>query len=264
MAQELRFALVAIKKNIKSGAELRASFVMNIFGMMINNISLIILWAFFIQSVGTVGGWTVPYVIGLQGFAALSFGLIFSIGAGIRRLPEHIASGAFDRFMLSPKNLLLRVATSSLNSSALGDVVFGIICFFIFGALIDASAGQILIIGLLAIFSIVIFFSVSVIVFSAGFFFMDSSAAANGLFELFFTPALFNGGAFQGVMRFVFTFLVPSLAVAALPVEAAADFSFAKLALVGILAALWFFISIGFFRRAVRRYESSNFMTFGG
>ena len=263
MAKEIRFALYAIKKNIQNSAELRTSFLMNIVGMALNNTAFIILWIFFIRSVGVIGGWAAVDIVGLQGFVALSYGIIFSVAMGIRKLPDYVASGAFDRFMLSPKNLLLRVATSAFSAPAVGDIVFGLVCLVIYGLLIHVTIFQILVIILLALLATIVFLAVTITIFSVSFFFIDSSAVANGLFELFLTPALFHGGAFQGTMRFIFTFFIPSLLVGTLPVEAVRNFSFSKLALIGLLTAVWLLISIKIFGRATRKYESSNFMTFG-
>lgn len=263
MMKELQFALYAIKKNIQSSAELRTSFVMNIFGMAINNTAFIILWGFFVKSVGVIGGWTVADIIGLQGFVALCFGIVFSAGAGIRKLADYTASGAFDRFMLSPKNLLVRIATSSFGVSALGDIVFGIVCLGIYAFLIHASIYQILLIALLVLISTIVFLAAAIAIYSTSFFFTDASSVTGSLFELFLTPSLFHGGAFQGVMRFIFTFAVPSLLVGALPVEIVRDISLGKLLLVSVLAIFWFVVSINIFNRAIKKYESSNFMTFG-
>lgn len=263
MMKELKFALYAIKKNIQSSAELRTSFLMNIVGMSINNTAFIILWGFFVKSVGVIGGWTVADIIGLQGFVALCFGIVFSAGAGIRKLADYTASGAFDRFMLSPKNLLVRIATSSFGVSALGDIVFGIVCLGIYAFLIHATVYQILLIGLLVIISTVVFLAAAIAIYSTSFFFTDASSVTGSLFELFLTPSLFHGGAFQGAMRFIFTFAIPSLLIGALPVEIVRDISLGKLLLVGILAIFWFFVSINIFNRAIKKYESSNFMTFG-
>jgi len=260
---DLRFALYAIKKNIQSSAELRTSFWLTVFGMAINNTSFIILWGFFVTSVGAIGGWTVLDIIGLQGFVATCFGIVFSAGGGIRKLADHTASGAFDRFLLSPKNLLVRVATSSFNVSAVGDIAFGIICLGTYAFLIHASFYQVLLIAYLIVASSIVFLSAAITIYSMSFFFMDANSVTSSLFELFLTPALFHGGAFQGVMRFVFTFIVPSLLIGALPVETVRDLSTQKLLLISILAIFWFFISILIFQRAIRKYESSNFMTFG-
>ncbi|QQS21198.1 MAG: ABC-2 family transporter protein [Candidatus Moraniibacteriota bacterium] len=263
MMKELHFALYAIKKNIQSSAELRTSFLMNIVGMSINNTAFIILWGFFVKSVGVIGGWTVADIIGLQGFAALCFGIVFSAGAGIRKLAEYTASGAFDRFMLSPKNLLVRIATSSFGVSALGDIVFGIVCLGIYTFLIQATIQQILLIVLLVAISTMVFLSAAIVIYSTSFFFTDATSVTGSLFELFLTPSLFHGGAFQGAMRFIFTFAIPSLLIGALPVEIVRDISLGKLLLVSVLATFWFIVSINIFKRAVKRYESSNFMTFG-
>src|SRR3989338_3213042 len=219
MMKELYFALYAIKKNIQSSAELRTSFLMNIVGMSINNTAFIILWGFFVKSVGVIGGWTVADIIGLQGFVALCFGIVFSAGAGIRKLADYTASGAFDRFMLSPKNLLIRIATSSFGVSALGDMVFGIVCLGIYAFLIHAGPFQILLAAMLVAISTMVFLAAVIAIFSTSFFFTDASSVTSSFFELFMTPSLFHGGAFQGLMRFIFTFAIPSLLIGAFPVE---------------------------------------------
>ncbi|MEI6659943.1 MAG: ABC-2 family transporter protein [bacterium] len=264
MFKEIKFALYAIKKNIQSSAELRTSFMMNIVGMMINNSAFIILWVFFVKSVGVIGGWTAADIIGLQGFAALSYGVIFSVAVGIRKLPDYVASGSFDRFMLSPKNLLMRVATSAFNASSAGDVIFGAICIIVYGFLIHATTVQVLFAIALIILAVMVFFAIALIANSVSFFITDASGVVTGgLFELFLTPSLFHGGAFQGVMRFIFTFIIPALLIGAVPVEAIKNISVHQLIVTTVMAFVWLFISIKFFYKAVKRYESSNFMTFG-
>src|SRR3989338_3762205 len=263
MWNELRFALYAIKKNIQNSAELRTSFVMNIVGIAVNNIAFIILWTFFIQSVGVVNGWTTTDIVGLQGFVALNLGIVYSIAAGIRKFPETVSNGSFDRILLSPKHLLIRVATSSFGVSAVGDVLFGIICLGIYGFLIQVSLLQILFMCLLVIAATIIFFAVVVIISSISFLLTDPVDVAMGLSDLFITPSIFHGGVFQGATRFVFTFLVPSLLIGSIPVEIVRDISFQKLLLICVLAPIWLCLAVWIFHRGVRKYESANFMTFG-
>ncbi|MFA6006776.1 MAG: ABC-2 family transporter protein [Candidatus Paceibacterota bacterium] len=261
---ELKFALYAIKKNIQSSAELRTSFLMNVIGMALNNIAFIILWVFFVKSVGIIGGWTASDIIGMQGFLAISYGIVFSACGGLRKLADYVSSGSFDRFMLSPKNLLLRIATSAFGASALGDLTFGIVGLIAYAFLIHASVFQILLAIPLIIISTLVFFSAVVTVYSFSFFFVDANTVTTGLFELFMTPTLFHGGAFQGGMRFVYTFIIPSLLVGALPIEAIRNFTPDKIILLFTLSIFWFFLSINIFKYGVRKYESANFMTFGG
>lgn len=263
MIKEIKFAFYAIKKNIQSSTELRTSFLMNVIGMAINNIAFVFLWVYFVKSVGIIGGWTTYDIIGLNGFNAVSFGITMSIFMGIKKTPEYVSSGAFDRFMLSPKNLILRIATSAFSPSAVGDLIFGLICLSIYGFLIHITLLQVIFGIILVIFSSIIFFSMSLMINALSFYFTDASSFTDSVFQLFFTPTLFHGGAFQGAMRFIFTFLLPSLLIAAIPVETIKNISLHGLVIVGVLSFIWLFISIKIFNRSVRKYESSNFMTFG-
>lgn len=263
MNKEIKFGLYAIAKNIQNSAELRGSFLMSVFGMAINNLAFIFLWIYFIKSVGVIGGWTAADIIGLQAFVAISYGLIFSTAMGIRKIPEYVSSGAFDRYLLSPKNLLVRIATASFNVSALGDLLFGLVCFVVYAILISISWPQFLMMLILLVFVIITLFAMTILIGASSFFFTDPQAITAGFFEIFFTPSMFHGGAFQGALRFVFTFIIPSLVIGTLPVEAVRTLSLGKLALVGALSFIWLYISLKFFRSAVKKYESSNFMTFG-
>jgi len=264
MMKELRFAFYAIKKNIQSSAELRTSFLTNIIGMMINNTSFIILWVFFVKSVGVINGWRAADVIGLLGFTTLSYGIVFSPAFGLIKLPDYVANGSFDRFMLSPKSVLMRVATSSFSVSAIGDSIFGMIALAIYGFLIQATVLQVLLMCLLAIIAAFVHLAALIAIYSASFLFSaNADSVTRGFFELFLTPSLFPGGAFQGVMRFFFTFFIPALAVGALPVEIVRDLSLGKLLIVSAVATLWFLLSLKIFYWGVKKYKSSNFMTFG-
>ena len=263
MFKEIKFAIYSIKKNIQSSAELRTSFLMNVIGMAVNNLAFIFLWMFFVKSVGVIGGWRAIDIIGLQGFLAISYGIVLSGAGGLRRVNDYVVSGAFDRFMLSPKNLILRIATSSFGASAVGDVIFGVICLVIYCFLIQVSLFQIFLVVILLFLATVIFFAMTILISSVSFLFTDASSVHDGMFEIFFTPALFHGGAFQGVMRFIFTFLIPSLLIGTIPLEALKDISLSKIILMIVMAFFLFFLSIFLFNRSVRRYESSNFMTFG-
>lgn len=262
--KELTFALCAIKKNIENSAELRTSFVANVIGMMINNVAFVILWGSFVLSVGIIHGWTVTDVIGLQGFMACSFGMAFSAANGLRKIPEYVTNGVFDQCLLSPKHLLIRAATMSFGTSAIGDLFFGVTCLFLYGILSHLTLPQVLLGFFFVLISALMFLAAIIVVISTSFFFMDATIVTTGLFELFLTPSLFHGGIFQGTTRFIFTFLIPSLVVAALPVEIIKHPSLEKIILVTCVAIAWFLLSLKIFYAGVKRYESSNLMTFGG
>lgn len=261
---EFLFALYSLKKNLQSSAELRTSFIMNVLGMIINNSVFILLWTFFVKTVGVINGWQAIDIVALQGFVAWSFGITFSFFSGLRNIPDYVSSGAFDRFMLSPKNLLLRVATSSLGVSSIGDIIFAIVCFITYSIIIHATFAQVFCLILLMITTAITFFSIILIISSISFYFSDPNSVAMGLLELFLTPSMFHGGAFQGVLRLFFTFIVPSLVIGSLPVEIIRHMDYSYLFVIIGLALGWFTIAIKIFYLSVKNYESSNFFTFGG
>lgn len=262
MKKEIIFALYSIKKNIISSAELRVSFLLNIVGMVINNMSFVIIWGFLINTVGNIGGWDFASVLGLQGFTAIAFGVLFGFCFGIVNMPKLIQNGSFDQFLLSPKNVLVRVATSSFNPSALGDIVFGIMCFITYGYIAQITLLQSVLLIVLSFFAVLVFSGIMIITHSLSFYFSESDSVVRGIFDFFFTPALFHGGAFQGKLRFFFTFIVPSLVVGTLPIEAVVGLSTKTMLLAVVISSFWFLLSIWFFNRSVKRYESANFITF--
>lgn len=263
MAHEIKFAIYSIKKNVLNSAELRSSFLMNVVGMALGNGSLLLLWVFFVRSAGIVGGWTSVDIIGLLGFSTLAYGLTASFFYGILKLPEYVSSGSFDHFILSPKNLLLRIATSAFLPSATGDMLSGVICLAVYSFAIRIEPLQILFLIVLSITAAFSFLASAIIIFSISFLVVDPGAATNSAFNLYINPSLFHGGAFQGVMRFIFTFIIPSLLIGTLPVEALKNTSWPNLALIVAVTAFFCFLSIFIFNKALKKYESSNFMTFG-
>jgi len=263
MNSELRFILTAIKKNLKNKAVLKASFFILIFGMFVNNIAFILIWGFFVESVGEVGGWDVKNIIGLQAITGLVYGIVYSVGDGIRKISDDVTSGKFDRYLLSPKNLYLRIIFSSLDVTPIGDVIFGIVFLGIFFYLINVNLLQFTIAIIMVIFAVSIFTAVNLFIQSWSFYFTDSEKVTSGMFDLFFAPSLFHGGAFQGMTRTFFIFVIPSLLIGTIPIEAIRNISYTQIAVAGILSVIWVFISILSFNRGLRKYESANMITFG-
>jgi ABC-2 type transport system permease protein len=93
---------------------------------------------------------------------------------------------------------------------------------------------------------------------------MDGENISNGLYGMFVGSSLYHGGAFTGVLKAIFIFIVPSLLLGAIPIEIINSFSFVKVLLFIVLTVFWLVFSIYFFYRSLRKYESNNFFGFGG
>jgi len=262
--RNVKLALLNIKKNFQNAKELKSAFVTSIVGMCINNIAFIVLWYYFGKMVGNINGWEPFDIFGLYGFSATSFGLVDCFFYGIYNIPTYISTGNFDKYLLTPKNTLLKVSTSAISTSAIGDLVFGIICFLIFAVISKLTFLQVAVSILLMLVASIIFFAFSLICMSVSFYLMDGENISQGLYGMFVSASLYHGGAFTGILKAIFVFIIPSLLLGAIPVELVKSMSLSHICLISLLTIFWLVLSIAFFYRSLRKYESNNFFGFGG
>jgi ABC-2 type transport system permease protein len=264
MWKELKFALYTMRMNLRNAAELRTSFGLQVVGMALSDIAIVFLWFTFLKQVGGIGGWTAPDAVGSMGFSAFSFGMAMTFFFGIMKIPQWVATGGLDRFLLSPKNILLRVTTAEFGLSAVGDILFGALSLIIYAFWVHMSTEASLMLVCAAFCSILATFGALLLTQSVAFYFFDSQTLAQGLWESFLTPSLYAGGAFQGAMRLFFTFIIPALLVGTLPLEAVKHLSWWHLLSIFILSVFFFALSIVVFYRGLRRYESASLGGFSG
>ena len=259
----IKIALLNIKKNFKNAKELKSAFITSIIGMCLNNSAFIVLWYYFGKMVGNINGWEPIDILYLYGFSTTSYGIICSLLYGIFNLPTYIATGTFDRYLTTPKNTLMKVSTSAISTSALGDLLFGILCFIIYIYIAKVSMIQILLSLFFMIITSLVFYSFALLCMSISFYLMDGSNISEGLYGLFLSSSLYHGGAFTGILKAIFVFIIPALLLGAIPVEIIKNMDIIKIIGVIILSIIWFIISITFFYKSLKKYESNNFFGFG-
>ena len=98
---------------------------------------------------------------------------------------------------------------------------------------------------------------------SISFYLMDGHNVSQGLYGMFLSNSLYHGGAFTGFLRVIFTFVMPSLLLGAIPVEIVKNLSISNLIMIILLTIFWFILSIMFFYKSLKKYESNNLFGFG-
>lgn len=255
---ELSMTREYVKSNILSAAELRTSFIMQIVGMAINNISLLAIWLLFFNAFGSINGWSGLEVMALQGFIAISFGFTFSFFSGVMELPKAVLNGSFDSVLLTPRNLYLRILTLATRTSSVGDMLYGFIVLIFYIVAAHLSLVQVVLFLLLLIPSVLILVNFALITSCICFYIPDSEQISNNAFEVMFGPSLYPSGVYQGAMRTIFLFVLPTIAVAGLPVEAVKDLNFLKIGFVWGVGILWTLIAFLVLKHGIRKYESGN------
>ena len=261
--KSLKLALLNIRFNIKNEKELKSAFIISIVGMMLNNAAFLFLWYYFGKTVGELNGWTAVDIFGLYAFSTVSYGIISGFFNGIFSIPTYISTATLDRYLLTPKNVLLKIATSKVSTSAFGDLLYGIICFILFIVLRHLNIYQILFSLFLMILVTIVFYAFSTICMTLSFYMMDGKNVSEGFYSMFLSNSLYHGGAFTGILRLAFTFIIPSLLLGVVPVELVNNFTVDKLLIMIILSLFWLFLSIIFFNKSLKKYESNNLFGFG-
>ena len=98
---------------------------------------------------------------------------------------------------------------------------------------------------------------------SISFYLMDGYNISNGLYGMFIGNSTYHGGAFTGILRFIFIFIMPSLLLGAVPVEIVKTLSVNSLIMIVGLTIVWLIVSVVFFYKSLRKYESNNLFGFG-
>ena len=259
----IKYALTNIIKNIKNEKELKISFIITIIGMAINNTAFLVIWYYFGKEVGDINGWTALDIFGLYGYNTVAYGVINTVLAGIYDIPTMITTAGLDRFLLTPKNVLLKISTSKFRTSAVGDLLFGVICFIVFAIINKMSLIDFILSMYLMVLVCVIYYGFSLVCMSLSFYVMDGHNISEGFYGTFLSTSLYHGGAFTGILKLVFTFVIPSLLIGAIPLELLKDFSITKLIIITGLTIFWLLISIIFFKLSLKRYDSNSLFGFG-
>lgn len=244
-----------VKMNVLSAMEYRASFIMQVAGMIINDIGLVALWLIFFEKFPEIQGWNFHDTAILFAITTVQFSIVMIIARGSFQLARTIANGELDNFLSLPKNILWQVSVSKTDVSAFGDLIFGICIYFFSGNVSIESFGIFI---LLSILTAVIFFNFIIITQSIAFYVGNFEEAAVQLFYALLGFTLYPQTAFSGVLKVIMLTVIPAFFIATLPVQIFRKFNLSLLGLMIGFAVLTFLIAIFIFQKGLKRYESGN------
>lgn len=254
-SNQLRVCALSIKYNIMREMLNKVTFVTNIVFMMLNNASFIVQWVILFRLKEDIGGYTMDDVMLLWGLAASSFGLSRILFDRIYRLPELIIKGQLDAYLVQPKNVLLSVATSSTNVSAIGDLLYGIVIVCIFSFSIKKFALFILFVITGAIVT-----TAFALIMGNLSFFLRLDVFGGNMINIMVSFSTYPDGIFKGAARFLIYFIVPTGMAVYMPVHIIRDFDIGKLFIVLGYTVFITALAVFMFYRGIKRYSSSSLM----
>lgn len=253
---QLRVCLLSLKYNIMREMLNKVTFLTNIGFMMLNNAAFIVQWIILLHLKKDIGGYTFKEIMLLWGLAASTFGLARILFARAFELPELIISGKLDSYLVVPKNVLLSVITSATNTSAIGDLLYGLVvlCIFCF------SVERFFLFLLFTVTGGVIMTAFGLIMGSLTFWFVRADAFGHQMINCMISFNTYPDGIFKGMTRFILYNVIPVGMVIYLPVHIMIRFDTVGLLVVTGYAAAITAAAVFVFYRGLRRYTSGNLM----
>ena len=253
---QLKVTMLTIKYGIMREMLNKTSFVMNVVFMMLNNATFIIQWMVIYALKEDVGGYTFKQILLLWAMAAATYGFSHFFFKKSFSLSDTITNGKLDSFLVQPKNVLLSVITTEVEVSALGDMLYGYVVFFISGFSITGLLWFIL----FTITGGIIITDVAVILGSLSFWIGKSDMIAdtgNGMITYF---ATYPDGIFKGAARILLLTVIPIGVTTYFPIWIMTEFNLGLVLIILIVTIMLTAITFFIFNRGLRRYSSSNLM----
>lgn len=235
----------------------KATFISNIIFMILNNSCMIVQWIVLFSLKSDMGGYNFRQVLLLWGMAAGVYGVSHFFFKKCFSLSDTINSGKLDAYIVQPKNILLSTITSDIEVSALGDMLFAIIVYFIYGFTIK---GFVLFI-LFAIIGGLMLTAVSVILHSLSFWFNNADMVADVGNSLMTNFATYPDGIFKGITKWLLFTLIPVGIANYIPIKIIIEFNpYLFIINISVCILLIIFAYVIFYR-GLKRYSSSNLMS---
>lgn len=252
--KNLKFILLSMKYNVQREMLNKASFLMNVLLMMLNNVSIIIQWGVFFSLKDSFNGYTFEDEMLAISLCTITYGMTFLFFGGINRISYLIEYGGLDKYLTKPKSILIGVLTSKTQISALGDMLFGIILFCIY----YHQPVQFLLFILLSILSFLIMISFLIIVNSITFWFIRFSDTVEMFQSAYISFSMYPKTIFDTTIQVLMHTIIPVGFAIYLPVELFINFSIIKLLLLIGFTIINVLFARFIFYRGLKRYTSSN------
>jgi ABC-2 type transport system permease protein len=235
--------------------EYRVAFVVQVVGMMLNNAIYFIFWILFFDRFKTVRGWELGDMWLLFAVVATGFGAAVVLLGNVVSLTEIITSGRLDYYLSLPRPVLLHTLASGSVASGIGDVTYGLLCFFLAGQVTWDAFVRYLFGALVAM---LLFTAVMVIVHSTAFWLGQADVLAAQAFNALLTFSLYPITMFDGAAKFLLFTILPAAFIGAVPTGFIRTFSWTILGQLLLVTGIFVTLAIVIFHRGLRRYESGS------
>lgn len=210
----------------------------------------------------SIAGWTrweVVLLVGASHFIQQLFTAFFLTNC--TQLSELVRTGKLDFLLLLPVNTRFLVSVRQVDLGGFVNAASAVVvmAFALHKLQLQPTAAQLLGFSALAVCGIFCHYSLMMILAATSFYTVRAQGIVWGYYNMFNISRM-PEGAFRGIFRMVFTFLLPMTLVANVPAKILAQRMTSPLQIATLLAIVgaWFLISELFWRVSLRRYTSAS------
>jgi ABC-2 type transport system permease protein len=253
--KSLKLMFYYFKFNISAAMEYRVSFLMQAFGMALNNSAFIFFWWILFNNVPRIGGYGFKEEMMLWALSSTSYGICFILFGNVNQITRMIMNGELDTYLLQPKDPLVNLVCSRTILSALGDALYGVILFFIINGF---NVQRFLLFLLFCITGALIIASILVTIHALSFYSGNTEGFAQMVMEFIISFSIYPEGIFNNALKTILYTVLPVAFIVYVPARVLAKFSIVHLASILCIAVLWIIIAYAVFYRGLKKYESGN------
>lgn len=223
--------------------------------MMVNNAVWIFFWGVYFTRFPIVKGWEFQDVMMLWAVGTLGFGLSAALFGNSLRIANLVANGTLDVYLAQPKPVLLHVLVSRMSVSAIGDALFGVVLYAVFG---DHSFMGAVRFVLAALIAMLLFLFFHVATQSLAFYIGNAEGIGYQLFNVFLTFSTYPTDIFKGWGRLILFTILPAGFISYMPIGLLRSPDPVYLGFTALAVLILTGGGAWFFYRGLRRYSSGN------
>jgi ABC-2 type transport system permease protein len=256
-----RLVLGYLRHNLMSAMAYRGAFLLQVFGMILNNAMLLFFWWILFTQLPTLRGWDLTQVMVLYGIVAFGFGVANVVCGNAFLVARIIVRGDLDYYLALPADPLVHLLVSRMSLSSWGDMVFGLAVYLIAAPSPWVQLPLFLVLGVAAALIIVAF---GVLVGSLAFWVGNADNLATQAINALITFGIYPVDVFPGAVQWLLYTLIPAAFVGSMPAGLLRDFSWERLGILFAFAGGLTLLAWIVFRWGLRRYESGNLVIVRG
>lgn len=241
--------------NLSALVEYRASFLIQVFGMALNNAAFAFFWWVLFDKIGMdIAGYGFADVMFLWAVVSTSYGIANILFCNARRISQLVITGELDMYLLQPKNPLVNAMSARMSASAWGDLGYGIVLLLILGVPLQTW----LIFALACVTGALLMTAITITGHSLTLFFGNMEAFGNMLWEFSISFSIYPEGIFKGAVKALIMTVVPIGFITHVPMRLVQSFSWGTFALLISVTLAYCCFAFFLFMRGLKRYESGN------